>query len=58
MCYSEYLVKEIKKRISYLAPVVVYPGQDEMLALTENAFAALKGTQVIKRILNHKVTTE
>ncbi len=48
MCYSEYLVKEIKKRISYLAPVVVYPGQDEMLALTENAFAALKGTQVIK----------
>ena len=38
----------MKKRISYLAPVVVYPGQDEMLALTENAVAALEGKQEIK----------
>ena len=48
MCYSEYLVKEIEKRIGYLSPVVVYPGQDEMLALTENALAALEGKQTIK----------
>ena len=48
MCYSEYLVNEIEKRIGYLAPVVVYPGQDEMLALTENALAALEGKQTIK----------
>ncbi len=48
MCFSTYLVKELKRRISYLAPVVVYPGQDEMLALTENAVAALEGKQEIK----------
>ena len=48
MCYSEYLVGELKKRISYLAPVVVYPGQDEMLALTENALAALEGKREVK----------
>ena len=48
MCFSTYLVKEMKRRISYLAPVVVYPGQDEMLALTENAVAALEGKQEIK----------
>ena len=37
-----------EKRISYLAPVVVYPGQDEMLALTENALAALEGKREVK----------
>lgn len=43
LCYSKRLVRELKKRISFLAPVVVYEGQDEMLALTENALAALSG---------------
>ncbi|WP_028898094.1 butyrate kinase [Prevotella sp. HUN102] len=48
LCYSEYIVGLLKKRIEFLAPVKVYPGQDEMLALTENAVAALSGQQEIK----------
>ena len=38
----------LKRRIEYLAPVHVYPGQDEMLALTENALAVLRGERVAK----------
>lgn len=41
MAYSKYVVEGIKKRVSFLAPVVVYPGQDEMLALAQNAERAL-----------------
>lgn len=37
-----------KKRLSYLAPIYIYPGQDEMLALTENALAVLKGEREAK----------
>ncbi|MGG6544417.1 UNVERIFIED_CONTAM: butyrate kinase [Prevotella sp. 15_C9] len=48
LCYSDYVVSRLRKRIEFLAPVVVYPGQDEMLALTENALAALKGEREVK----------
>lgn len=48
LCYCKPLVDMLKERLEYLAPIVVYPGQDEMLALTENAIAALSGEQEIK----------
>lgn len=37
LAHSEYLVTRLKKRIDFLAPVFVYPGQNEMQALAENA---------------------
>lgn len=43
IAHSEYVVTRIKKRIDFLAPVVVYPGEDEMEALALNALGALKG---------------
>lgn len=42
MAHSGYVVSGLKHRIGWLAPVAVYPGQDEMAALAENALAALK----------------
>ena len=30
IAYSQYVTSEIEKRVSFLAPVVVYPGEDEM----------------------------
>jgi len=45
---SEFVVDYIKVRVSYLAPVIVYPGEDEMKALAENAYRALSGEVVIK----------
>lgn len=44
MAHSEYVVDGIKRHVSFLAPVTVYPGQDEMLALAQNAERALEET--------------
>ena len=45
---SDFVVDYIKARVSYLAPVIVYPGEDEMKALAENAHNALSGQVDIK----------
>lgn len=42
IAYSEYVVSRLTERISFLAPVHVYPGEDEMEALALNALGALK----------------
>lgn len=43
IAYSDYVVSRLKERVSFLAPVEVYPGEDEMEALAANALGALKG---------------
>lgn len=48
IAYSDYVLSRLKKRISFLAPIHVYPGEDEMEALALNALAALKGELEIK----------
>lgn len=45
---SKYVVGELRRRIDFLAPVYCYPGEDEMLALAQNALAVLKGTREAK----------
>lgn len=45
---SKYVVRELRRRIDFLAPVHCYPGEDEMLALAQNALAVLKGTRQAK----------
>lgn len=42
MARSKYVVEGLTNRLSWIAPIAVYPGQDEMLALAQNALAALK----------------
>lgn len=43
MAHSAYITEGIKQRVSYLAPVHVFPGEDEMEALALNALAVLRG---------------
>ena len=43
MAHSEYVTGCLKERISFLAPVHVYPGEDELEALAMNALGALRG---------------
>lgn len=43
IAYSDYVLSRLKERISFLAPIHVYPGEDEMEALALNALAALRG---------------
>ncbi|MDR2511022.1 MAG: butyrate kinase [Bacteroidales bacterium] len=49
MAYSQYVTEEITKRVSFIAKVKVYPGEDEMEALAENAFGILDGSIEAKR---------
>ena len=43
IAYSDYVISRLKERISYMAPVYVYPGEDELEALALNALGALTG---------------
>ncbi|RLD68149.1 MAG: butyrate kinase [Bacteroidetes bacterium] len=43
MAYSNFFVQMISERVSNLAPVHVYPGEDEMKALAKNAVKIFKG---------------
>lgn len=48
MAHSAYLVERLKERIGWMAPVFVYPGQDEMHALAANALHVLRGEWTAK----------
>ena len=43
IAHSDYVVSRLTERISFLAPVHVYPGEDELEALAQNALGALRG---------------
>lgn len=43
MAHSDYIISRLKERISFLAPIYVYPGEDELEALALNALGALRG---------------
>jgi butyrate kinase len=47
LAYSEYITSKIAERVDFLAPVHVYPGEDEMQAMADNAFAVLKGEREV-----------
>ncbi|MBX3042435.1 MAG: butyrate kinase [Candidatus Kapabacteria bacterium] len=51
LAYSELLTKWINKRVAFLAPVHIYPGEDEMQALTEGVYYATKGEIPIKNYI-------
>jgi len=48
IAHSEYVTSRIKEYVSFLAPIHIYPGEDEMGALAMNALGALKGDLSIK----------
>ena len=44
IAYNEPVVKYIEEHCSFIAPIAVYPGENEMEALMLNALVVLKGT--------------
>jgi butyrate kinase len=48
IAYSNLLCEKISKRIQFIAPVKVYPGEDEMLALAEGTQRVLNGEEQAK----------
>lgn len=45
IAYDEYVTSELKKRAGFIAPFTVYPGEDELLALTQGALRVLNGEE-------------
>ena len=48
IAYSEPTVRLISERVAFMAPVMVIPGEFEMLALAENALTALRDGSEVK----------
>ena len=46
---SELFVKWIEERVSFIAPVFVCPGEDELRALAQGAFRVLKGEEEARK---------
>lgn len=56
IAYSDYVVSRLVKQIDFIAPVHIYPGEDELQALALNALGALTGelpTQVYTQKKRH-----
>jgi butyrate kinase len=48
IAHSEYVTSRITKRVDFIAPVYVYPGEDELTALALNALDAMRGEQPLR----------
>lgn len=44
IAHSDYITSRLTERVGFLAPVHIYPGEDEMEALALNALAVLRST--------------
>ena len=48
IAHSKYVTDGLQRRLSFLAPIFIYPGEDELTALAMNALRAMRGEQEIK----------
>jgi butyrate kinase len=48
IAYNKGLMELVKGKVEFIAPVSVYPGEDEMGALAGNGLAVLNGTEEVK----------
>ena len=49
LAYGSYLMNKITEMVSFIAPIVVYPGEDEMQALNQGAL------RIINNVENYKI---
>jgi len=45
MAHDPHVVEPVQRRVSWIAPVVVLPGEDEMSALAEGVLRVLSGEE-------------
>lgn len=45
IAYNDFVVDTLKERAGWIAPFTVYPGEDELLALTQGALRVLNGEE-------------
>jgi len=48
IAYGKTVTDKISERTSWIAPIVIYPGEDEMLALAQGGLRVLRGEEAAK----------
>ncbi|AHM57134.1 butyrate kinase 1 [Peptoclostridium acidaminophilum DSM 3953] len=48
IAYSKFITSYISERVAFIAPVKIYPGEDEMIALAEGGLRVLRGEETAK----------
>jgi butyrate kinase len=49
LAHSELLVRWVRERVAWIAPVMLYPGEDEMLALVQGTLRVLRGQEAAQQ---------
>ena len=55
VCHSDMITGQIIDRVSFIAPVVVYPGEDELDSLAENGYGILSGEFEVKEYNRERI---
>jgi len=50
MAHSARVIKMLRPQIEWIAPITIYPGEDELRALAEGVFRVLDGEEEAKRV--------
>jgi butyrate kinase len=50
MAHSERLIGRLRVSLEWIAPITVYPGEDELQALAEGVFRVLDGEEKVRRL--------
>jgi butyrate kinase len=53
MAHSERLIAKLRTYIEWIAPVTIYPGEDELQSIAEGVFRVLHGEEQAKRLEAH-----
>lgn len=48
LAYNKRIINYIEKRVSFIAPIIVVPGEDEMISLNEGALRVINGEEKAK----------
>ena len=48
MAYSKTFTDMVSEKVSFLAPIEIYPGENEMAALADGGLRVIKGEEVAK----------
>jgi butyrate kinase len=51
LAHLEPFLERVRRRVAFIAPVVVLPGEDELLALAEGALRVLRGDEAARPYL-------
>ena len=55
MARSQKLITQLRAAIQWIAPVVIYPGEDELQALAEGALRVLRGEETARELVADEV---